>query len=97
MHEQGQADPSGENPERVGDQTGESQRGRCQPQQQNATQSDDARFGGTQHTVPGQRDALMRALREEAIVDLSRAELWPAPAADPEPPIAQAPRSITDS
>ena len=51
----------------------------------------------TLHTVPGQRDALMRALREEAIVDLSRAELWPAPAADPEPPIAQAPRSITDS
>ena len=31
------------------------------------------------HTVPGQRDALARALREEAIVDLSRAELWPAP------------------
>jgi moderate conductance mechanosensitive channel len=43
------------------------------------------------HTVPGQRDALARALREEAIVDLSRAELWPAPTPDPEPPVATAP------
>ncbi len=43
------------------------------------------------HTVPGQRDALRRALREEAIVDLSRAGLWPAPASDPEPPVAHAP------
>jgi small conductance mechanosensitive channel len=40
----------------------------------------------TLHTVPTQRDALSRALREEAIVDLSRAELWPAPAGDPPAP-----------
>jgi moderate conductance mechanosensitive channel len=33
------------------------------------------------HSVPSKRDALTRALREEAIVDLSRADLWPAPAA----------------
>ena len=29
-------------------------------------------------TVPSQRDALTRALREEAIAALARAELWPA-------------------
>ncbi len=33
----------------------------------------------TLHSVPSQRDALTRALREEALVELSRAELWPAP------------------
>ncbi len=44
----------------------------------------------TLHTVPGQRDALARALREEAIVDLSLAELWPASAAGPEPPAVNA-------
>jgi small conductance mechanosensitive channel len=32
----------------------------------------------TLHTVPSKRDALTRALREEAVVDLSRAQLWPA-------------------
>ena len=31
------------------------------------------------HSVPSQRDALTRALREQAIVDLSQAQLWPAP------------------
>ena len=31
-------------------------------------------------TVPSQRDALTRALREEAVAALARAELWPAPA-----------------
>jgi moderate conductance mechanosensitive channel len=42
----------------------------------------------TLNTVPSQRDALTRALREAAVVELSRAELWPAaPApADPSPP-----------
>jgi moderate conductance mechanosensitive channel len=30
------------------------------------------------HSVPDQRDALTRALREEAVVELSRAGLWPA-------------------
>jgi moderate conductance mechanosensitive channel len=35
------------------------------------------------HSVPSQRDALTRALREQAIVDLSRAEFWPAAATDP--------------
>jgi moderate conductance mechanosensitive channel len=45
------------------------------------------------HTEPGQRDALRRALREQAIVDLSGAELWPAPPPDPEPPIARTPSS----
>jgi small-conductance mechanosensitive channel len=30
-------------------------------------------------TVPSQRDALTRALREEAVAALARAELWPAP------------------
>jgi moderate conductance mechanosensitive channel len=33
----------------------------------------------TLHSVPSQRDALTRALREEAVVALNRAELWPAP------------------
>ncbi len=32
------------------------------------------------HSVPNQRDALTRSLREEAIVELSRAGLWPAEA-----------------
>jgi hypothetical protein len=41
------------------------------------------------HSVPSQRDALTRALREEAVVDLSRAHLWPAPA--PEPPAVRTP------
>ena len=35
------------------------------------------------HTVPSQRDALTRRLREEAIAALAQAELWPAePARD---------------
>jgi small-conductance mechanosensitive channel len=34
----------------------------------------------TLHSVPSQRDALTRALREEAVVALHQAELWPAPA-----------------
>jgi len=33
----------------------------------------------TLHSVPSQRDALTRALREQAIVALSQAQLWPAP------------------
>jgi moderate conductance mechanosensitive channel len=33
----------------------------------------------TLNTVPSQRDALTRALREEALVELERAQLWPAP------------------
>jgi small-conductance mechanosensitive channel len=33
----------------------------------------------TLHSVPSQRDALTRALREEALVELNRAQLWPAP------------------
>jgi small conductance mechanosensitive channel len=33
----------------------------------------------TLHSVPSQRDALTRALREEAVVELNRAQLWPAP------------------
>jgi small-conductance mechanosensitive channel len=33
------------------------------------------------HSVPSQRDALTRALREQAILNLSQAELWPAAAA----------------
>ena len=32
-------------------------------------------------TVPSQRDALTRALREEAVAALARADLWPVPAA----------------
>jgi moderate conductance mechanosensitive channel len=35
----------------------------------------------TLHTVPSQRDALERALREEAIVALARADRWPGVAA----------------
>jgi small-conductance mechanosensitive channel len=31
------------------------------------------------HSVPSQREALTRSLREQAIVDLSQAQLWPAP------------------
>jgi hypothetical protein len=41
------------------------------------------------HSVPSHRDAGSHALREAAVVDLSRAGLWPAPAA--EPPAAPAP------
>ncbi len=37
-------------------------------------------------TVPSQRDALTRALREEAITALAKAELWPADAAPPAAP-----------
>jgi len=33
----------------------------------------------TLHSVPSQRDALTRALREEAVGELSRAHLWPTP------------------
>jgi moderate conductance mechanosensitive channel len=33
----------------------------------------------TLHSVPSERDALTRALREEAVVALSQAQLWPAP------------------
>jgi small-conductance mechanosensitive channel len=36
----------------------------------------------TLHSVPSQRDALTRALREEALVALNGAELWPALAAE---------------
>ena len=39
-------------------------------------------------TVPSQRDALTRALREEAIIALAKAELWPADAAPPAAPYA---------
>jgi small conductance mechanosensitive channel len=35
------------------------------------------------HSVPSQRDALTRALREQAILDLSQAQLWPAAAPTP--------------
>jgi small-conductance mechanosensitive channel len=41
----------------------------------------------TLNTVPSQRDAVARALREAAVVELSRAELWPAAPADPPPPV----------
>ena len=34
-------------------------------------------------TVPSQRDALTRALREEAIAALAKAELWPVDVAPP--------------
>ncbi|HWE66975.1 MAG TPA: mechanosensitive ion channel family protein [Acidimicrobiales bacterium] len=34
----------------------------------------------TLHTVPSQRDALTRALREEAVAALARADKWPGPA-----------------
>jgi small conductance mechanosensitive channel len=37
-------------------------------------------------TVPSQRDALTRALREEAITALAKAELWPLDAAPPAAP-----------
>jgi moderate conductance mechanosensitive channel len=35
------------------------------------------------HSVPSQRDALTRALREQSILDLSQAALWPAAAPTP--------------
>jgi small conductance mechanosensitive channel len=35
------------------------------------------------HTVPSQRDALTRALREEAVAALARAGQWPGPLAAP--------------
>jgi hypothetical protein len=35
------------------------------------------------HTIPSQRDALTRALREESVAALARAHLWPADAAPP--------------
>jgi moderate conductance mechanosensitive channel len=35
----------------------------------------------TLHSVPSQRDALTRALREEAVVALNRSQLWPAASA----------------
>ncbi len=48
----------------------------------------------TLHTVPGQRDAARRApCARRPIVDLSRAELWPAPMTDPEPPPGTPPSS----
>ena len=37
-------------------------------------------------TIPSQRDALTRALREEAITALAKAELWPADVAPPTAP-----------
>jgi small conductance mechanosensitive channel len=39
-------------------------------------------------TVPSQRDALTRALREEAVSALARAHLWPADEAPPTAPVA---------
>jgi moderate conductance mechanosensitive channel len=41
----------------------------------------------TLNTVPSQRDAVARALREAAVVELSRAGLWPATPADPPPAV----------
>ncbi len=38
------------------------------------------------HTVPSQRDALTRALREESVAALARAQLWPADVAPPTVP-----------
>jgi small conductance mechanosensitive channel len=35
------------------------------------------------HTIPSQRDALTRALREESVAALARAQLWPAEVAPP--------------
>jgi small conductance mechanosensitive channel len=40
------------------------------------------------HTVPSQRDALTRALREQSVAALARAGLWPAEVAPPVPPPA---------
>jgi hypothetical protein len=37
------------------------------------------------HTVPSQRDALTRALREEVVGALAAAGLWPADVAPPAP------------
>jgi small conductance mechanosensitive channel len=45
----------------------------------------------TLHTVPSKRSALSRALREESVVALSDAALWPADAASPGPPSVPAP------
>ncbi len=39
------------------------------------------------HTIPAQRDALTRGLREAAISALARARLWPAEAAPPAAPV----------
>ena len=38
------------------------------------------------HTVPSQRDALTRVLREESVAALARAQLWPAEVAPPTAP-----------
>jgi small-conductance mechanosensitive channel len=38
------------------------------------------------HTVPSQRDALTRVLREETVAALARADLWPADVAPPTAP-----------
>ncbi len=40
------------------------------------------------HTIPSQRDALTRSLREKAIVALAKAELWPVDVAPPAAPSA---------
>jgi small conductance mechanosensitive channel len=40
------------------------------------------------HTIPSQRDALTRALREESVAALARAQLWPAEVAPPSVPPA---------
>ena len=40
------------------------------------------------HTIPSQRDALTRALREESVAALARAQLWPAEVAPPAVPPA---------
>ena len=45
----------------------------------------------TLHTVPSKRNAITRALREEAVVALSGAALWPADAGSPDPPSVPAP------
>ena len=37
-------------------------------------------------TVPSQRDALTRALREHAVVALAQAHLWPAEVSPSAPP-----------
>jgi len=43
------------------------------------------------HTIPSQRDALTRALREAAISALARARLWPAEVAPPAAPVSPPP------
>jgi len=45
----------------------------------------------TLHTVPSKRNVITRALREEAVVALSGAALWPADAGSPDPPSVPAP------